>query len=722
MAKKLVTWLFDAGSNCRAIPESENPDRKNFVLKTIPTSDWDVYVYSEEQFNALPVNSGIWINNRRQFGKGSYFDVGVAWSAFDPDTVDFAVRIDNRPDGKVQIYDSAASSKIIYETLNNNFEWNAWWITFQRVHYTDRVNGVLPPEEDNGTRFVELWKINLDENDIEIKRELAHEFEYDGVLPLRLWHHVYAEDTVGQYILIDLDGLEEVITAPVDYGLSNTSNDVYNKSRMVERLLDIDEIIYRSGEFDFQMIPTRFDPNLGEYINYEDIVDENGNISTKTYDPMPFYNSTAFKEMALKQFLPEYENFFIGIDSTNLVTRSYLDNLESILLKKATFMNFFKGNQTQMRFLISIFAESIGKHLISVDPSPYWNFVYMVSTDMDKEYWTKDIKPITHPIGWGDYYAYIPPQEPNYLQVRRWTIEDFLLKYKDCLDYLTFSYQGYKRFTFFANVEDRALTSFHKFDFVKAGDAQFSRNYDDSSLIAEVVPAERITVVERKEDRKHTFVVEYEETGVGTEYVWNVKRYGNTAFVGRTTMPKFEFGSDDDATHEVELTLVNENWQHTLPSRSVEPYSLARVLLAEDAVDDSSKYIDETGGVGHDLFRTLPWDDFAKFDVLREGSYEYEANVNLVAAQTELSDPALGDVVLKSVSGKTVAELSFGLSGVALEYIWVVYRDGVRINILKSWNNAIEIGVPSSTVGRNTAGLVLKNGDWQFVYPHTFSF
>lgn len=721
MAKKLVTWLFDPGSNCRTIPESENPDRKNFVLKTVPSLDWDAYVYSEEQFNSLPPNSGVWINNRRQFGKGSFFSVGFAWTAYDPDGVDFGLRVDNRPDGKVTIYDASASSKIIFEADNNNFQWNAWWITFQRVNYANRVNGVLPPEVDDGTRFVELWKVSLDDNDNEIGRELAHEFTYAGVLPLRVWHHVFSEDTIGQDILIDLDGIEEQVVNAVDYGLNHACNDVYNKSRMVERLLDIDEIIYRSDDYDFQYVPTRFDPTIGEYIDYQDVVDENGAVRAEKYDPLPFYNSTVFKELALKQFLPEYLHFFTGIEEGKLVDREYMQNLESILLKKATFMNFFKGNQTQMRFLISIFAESIGKHLISVDPSPYWNFVYTVSTDMPVDNWDRDIKPITHPNSWGDVYIYIPPQIPNYFQQKVWSWEEFARKYKACTSYLMFGYQFNRHFSFFANVEDKALTSYRKFDFVKEADAQFARDYDSSVLFDELVPAERFVIKESKNGKKHTFDISYEETGVGTEYEWNIKRRGETVATGKTFLPKFSFGSDDDSEHTVELTLVNESWKKTLTPIPVVPYSQARVQLAGDISSD--KFIDETDDVGHDLFRTLSLDDFKTDEILREATYDYSVAVNLVGAQAELHNPALGKVTLKpGPSGTTVAELEFKKSGIATEYVWVIYRDGIQINTLNGWKNSIEIGVPTSTVGRNEAGLLLKNGDWSFVFPYTFSF
>ena len=212
-------------------------------------------------------------------------------------------------------------------------------------------------------------------------------------------------------------------------------NDIYFKTRHLSSLIDIDDIVYKASDyFDFEYKVTEYNADEDTYSHVLD--QEREDLGLEDTDRvLRFENQKTIEELFVKQYLPEYINYMkdindpptANLDSTDaqeqnspalIIDSGELKDLKNLLFKNITLMNYFKGNQVQMEFLISIFSSSLGWHYISVDPDPYHNFIYRVSTTMPERYWTENIRHITHPLGWDDFYVFVPRDAINWHQVQ----------------------------------------------------------------------------------------------------------------------------------------------------------------------------------------------------------------------------------------------------------------------------------------------------------------
>ena len=312
----------------------------------------------------------------------------------------------------------------------------------------------------------------LDEGDtlqftIGTEDQLLYELIQDGTSVARAFEPVVA--------IFKIEGTrpEEV----PEEELGHFFNDIYFKTRHLSSLIDIDDIIYKASDyFDFEYKVTEYDADANTYDHVTDPEREELGLED-TDRVLRFENQKSIEELFVKQYLPEYINYMkdindpptveIAEESTNpcaedlteeeitcdnnspalIIDSGELKDLKNILFKNITLMNYFKGTEVQMEFLISIFSSSLGWHYISVDPDPYHKFIYRISTTMPERYWTENIRPITHPLGWDDMYVFVPRCAINWHQIQildATQIETYFLRhmergkptYIDYADYL----------------------------------------------------------------------------------------------------------------------------------------------------------------------------------------------------------------------------------------------------------------------------------------------
>jgi hypothetical protein len=61
-----------------------------------------------------------------------------------------------------------------------------------------------------------------------------------------------------------------------------------------------------------------------------------------------------------------------------------------------------------MQKILELFASNIGNFIFDIQSSPYnTNFVYRITTNLPKYYWTNILRPIVHPCSWYDEYVYV---------------------------------------------------------------------------------------------------------------------------------------------------------------------------------------------------------------------------------------------------------------------------------------------------------------------------
>lgn len=221
--------------------------------------------------------------------------------------------------------------------------------------------------------------------------------------------------------------IEDTVTS-----LNTFFNDIYFKARNIDTLIDVDRIVKESSKlFDFEYFVTEYD---AENKTYNKIYDEERDRLgyNEPYKKINFENSKVIEELFVKQYLPEYQNYsnIINTDELTLLTSEERTNLKSLIYKNVTLMNYFKGNRSQIKFLVSVFSGSLGYYYVSVDPDPYDNFVYRVSSTLPKKYWTTVLKDITHPLGWVDFYVEVPKDKNAWVQdiyIDETTFEDYFI-------------------------------------------------------------------------------------------------------------------------------------------------------------------------------------------------------------------------------------------------------------------------------------------------------
>jgi len=338
-------------------------------------------------------------------------------------------------------------------------------------------------------------------------------------------------------------------------------NDIYSKIIESSDLLDADEIFLNGDRFNYSIRPTDYDPATNTY-------------ATRTYVPqddpyavhryvIDFDISSILQEELIKQFLPEYTEYFYDINRYSTVTATELNQLKDLLVKRSSFTNQFKGTKTAIEFVLSIFANAMGNYLISADPDPYHNFIYRVSTDLDRSLWLKDVKPVIHPNGWGDKYILIVPDHPDYVQLRgEAEIAADITSKPPCYAYLDAA-TDWKRLIQpdgLAKVDD--YHTHYRFPFT-IGWYHETLNYIDSVRVELMRPGSFNVEIDRT-GLGTTFNLEYQNGGVALEYIWDVYSHGVLVKTDHTFGPSWSFSVSDDTPYSVELTLVRGSWRMTV--------------------------------------------------------------------------------------------------------------------------------------------------------------
>jgi hypothetical protein len=116
---------------------------------------------------------------------------------------------------------------------------------------------------------------------------------------------------------------------------------------------------------------------------------------------------TTLLELYFTHYLNDYTEFlkYIDINSTD---PEILNNTKLYLLKNSIRISAAKGVKQGIQKILELFAVNIGNFTFDIQSSPYnTNFVYRITTNLPKYYWTNILRPIVHPCSWYDEYVYV---------------------------------------------------------------------------------------------------------------------------------------------------------------------------------------------------------------------------------------------------------------------------------------------------------------------------
>ena len=381
--------------------------------------------------------------------------------------------------------------------------------------------------------------------------------------------------------------------APIDAGIIKQFSDMCNN--MVFKLNNLDTMdnvrncfSNNTNPLDYQFTPVTANENGFA----EDASDANGNNVV-----LQFNITSMLQNLYIKQYLSEYTQYFDTLDMAlqdnfSQAAADMLSETKISMLYKSNLLNSFaKCTLKGMNSILGLFCQNLGQYTFRVEESPEnSNFIYRVTSDMPRVYWTSIVKDIIHPISWRDEYIEIDNGRSNLattsatvpaISVERY--QDYGINLRDrtirlnnmigatisipttYLDVLNNApYSGDTRYYDAAMMG--GMDSTNKFSF-NPNTYDLTLNYvNNAALIAELDAAE--LNVELDMDAAHNvriMNVEYMMTGVALEYHYVIKCDGVVSQKLRSFTPTYRCQlAPTVSVVDVAITLVNDVFRHTV--------------------------------------------------------------------------------------------------------------------------------------------------------------
>lgn len=274
----------------------------------------------------------------------------------------------------------------------------------------------------------------------------------------------------------------------------------------LEFLDDIKNSFIEQNPFNYMFTPV-IKNESGQFTN---VVDSNGNDVVIHVDM-----ASTSQDLFVKQYLSEYKDYFDLMDTelklNPRASKELLDQTKIALFARSNLLNsFVKGTLKGIEMIFGLFCKNIGEYTFRVENSPLNSrFIYRITSDLPKVYWTSVVKDIVHPISWMDEYIQIdngasqlPTTSASYTDPRTIMYDSYIVntrdydrKYRMMINGLRNKpkfyvdidrremYNGDTRFYELAMISD--MTSHRKFGF-KPNEYEVDLEYDNPDLKAEL--------------------------------------------------------------------------------------------------------------------------------------------------------------------------------------------------------------------------------------------
>lgn len=217
---------------------------------------------------------------------------------------------------------------------------------------------------------------------------------------------IYTITLTGEITPSSLDEDIKFLTDSVDkdyvfkLGSQDNKLDVLYKSSLVDRLLDLEYILTKSEEFNFEFFRTDFDPIEKEYT----VSDKQINIE----------NDEVFRSLYKSSLIQDFSDYFDSIRKNMVISNEEYRELENEILRLAFQINTGTGIKKTIEFLFLKYAKSLGYHFLEIQPDPQNFFTYHISTDLPQKYWAEILSKVLHPFSFIDIYSEILQDVNNY--------------------------------------------------------------------------------------------------------------------------------------------------------------------------------------------------------------------------------------------------------------------------------------------------------------------
>jgi len=579
----------------------------------------------------------------------------------------------------------------------------------ERAGWVDNLNSNVYTREYVVMRFV---------NSVEYNSKVAPKSPPEYEIPFEIKTAVFK--TAGEIPKVD------------EIKLNQFFNDIYYKAKNLDALIDIDKIVHEVADiFDYAYPVTEYNAETNTYFHVED--PKKVDLALDNTDMvLEFENSKVIEQLFVSQYLPEYAKYMTDLndESIILINAAEAENLKEILFKNITLMNYFKGNKTQMQFLISIFSSSIGYYYVSVDPDPYDNFVYRISTSLPEKYWIDDIKDITHPLGWNDFYIYVPKDALNWHQMKIMSAEEFEsfwelhsqippTSFIDVADYIDEFGNAFRFGNYVGNAMLNDLTSPKEFPFYPSGyNAKIDYNnsskgnaseglfYELRSEIREVtvdvnIPEDRvISGVKPLFSKKlvgDTWEIEFLRSGIASIYNWKI--YRGASYIGslKTYIPKLKYKVKAGEVVNIVLDLTFGDMSFPIYNYNLD--NRHSKIINSSGIVAPITFLDQITSVKSETYNSVLVGDTTseKEFMFNEGEYEatldFTRITSIIPSINIINTGTKYEVFYNDIS--TQENLIHGLFN---EFEWSIFNGALLLHKFNTKCSVIDISLPSGNL------------------------
>lgn len=669
----------------------------------------------------------------------------------------------------IKILNNVSIYQEIYDSYTAIFKRNRILLKYKQNSYdlkeSDHNNIVEIKKSGDKKCFIKIGRLDLEPNYTYIIR-------FEGVQVNGTALPSNSTDNLAYEIKFFFEKKEKEAEIQI---FSKYFNNIYTKILQLGNLSEIDFIT--SNYYNYEYYPTQYNP---QDKTYTPVLDEN-------YDKIlvKMDNRNEIENLFYRQWLPEYERYFndlkdLGNVNGNapLKTPEEINAFKELFLKNSVLINTFKGNKIGMEYVYGTYSESLSYSLISIDPDPYENFVYWITSNMPQKNWESSIKPIVHPCGWGYHYVWIniDPNLPN-IGLRDFQLYFLMMyhRYQTYLDLFNSFLDNMREGSYHNSVTLNSTTSHLKHNLNDSAyninlieyeketsdildlnnfyleDIQLKTGYFSRELMKELHNKNNYILNLERIDNRILCNLEYKFIGVGTKYVWKVFRRNSLVYEFVTSIPKLYFEyKEDERYYRIQLFLKQESFSIFAGEYDLSFYEHALLKLNNKSITRKIGVLDGLNympiGFGAVQQSFMIYDDVIldekfnvdffekrknynlhpfnpvlteKYELQNLGNYTHDfldaTRISIIDSEIDYSQD-LSSLIIPFILSMEAGntKIEYPNPGIATKYFWKIFKNTMLINEMETSVNYIKLDKQPGF--SYNIQLMLKNGDWNFSF------
>lgn len=542
----------------------------------------------------------------------------------------------------------------------------------------------------------------------------------------------------------------------IDETFVRNYNDVYYQMRNIDNIIDLDKVVTKVDNYDYQVVPSNY------------------NAVTKKYEYAPYTvdvnNTDIIVENYINQYFTEFGSLFLNLKNQELYNpvvsasqikkydEDYVNNINLLIMKNIPRYTALKGNIYLIEFIVGLYSKILGYNLISVVEDISENFSYRVSCSLPRAFWTKNIKPIVHPIGWGEIYNEITSQvqgitiDYKVLDPNNLLFPANMTSYIDA-EYYTYVYNiGISRnanMFYLKNiyhtqggieatnavghsVSGHSTCSFQTVYDERKFNIKFAGGYHDTNYrIPSILPTSLAKIAQDHKQYKSSYTsldnlvsFTYKQSGIATSYIW--KKFRGSKLLDVISTPFNHYETTLDKYEHVELTLSRNDWKQKVFSYDLTQYiPFKPINCSWTCKNNKKKFTHVRNYTDHYSYNGISYNSFnsekccVTSSATTAGDFDYNfslpASAALFASEFDTNTSITKTTTQYTWNGATINKnvVKYNKVGIAEKYEWKLLINDILATTKTTYLNEVTFNVDDvETNAKVYLTIHYKNGTY----------